>query len=416
MLIAHLADTHLGFRQYGIEEREIDIYSLFEEAVDLAIKEGVEAIVISGDMFDKPRPPNRAIKIAGEVLRRAREHGIRVYSVLGEHDLPKKYDLPPQVLVPYLRLLGTSRTPDVDVIHCGGKDYYIAGVSHHPPRMKYLNMLRRKLSDIMTKVEGRRTVLMLHQNVKQFFMIEEGLDLADLPHEVAYVAMGHLHRRIARKLESGTVVAYAGSIDIMRADEIESWREVGKGFYIVDLSTSEAVVHTINLNVRPQVMLKTSYHRFREDLKVVLSSVSSSDRKGIIHAWVTVPYNVKDDIVKEIRRIVGEKAYVRIRLERVVESSPKGGEEGVELDALSIVASMIGGDPSNRAAREAAAVILKIKDILASDSEEDIEAWIEKLLQYKELWINKVGSLEIVPTSFTDLTRQRGKGLERFMR
>ncbi len=415
MLIAHLADVHLGFRQYGIEERELDIYSLFEEAVNLAIKEGVKAIVISGDMFDRPRPPNRAIKIANDVIKKACDNGIKVYSILGEHDLPKRYDLPPQALVPGLRLLGTSKTPKVDVINCEGREYVIAGISHHPPRTKYLESLKKTLKDLRARAAGNIAVLMLHQNIKQFFMLEEGLDLADIPSEVTYVAMGHLHRRICKKLEGGATLAYAGSIDIMRVDEIAVWKSEGKGFYIVDLSGAEAAVHSVDLEVRPQVVVKTTYKRFEEDLKLVLNTLGRSSRKGIIHAWITVPFNVKDDIVKEVKKITRNKAYVRVRLERVAEGIQVYGKELAEVDPLSIVASLLSRNPSNRMAREAAAAILKIKDILAGESEEDIEVWIEKLLQYKELWADKIGKLEPIPISYSKIRKTSGKGLERFL-
>ncbi|MCD6428500.1 MAG: DNA repair exonuclease [Desulfurococcales archaeon] len=406
----------MGFRQYGIEERELDIYSLFEEAVSTAVKEGVKAIVISGDMFDKPRPPNRAIKIANDVLKKACDSGIRVYSILGEHDLPKRYDLPPQTLIPYLRLLGTSRTPKADVISYEGREYLIAGISHHPPRMKYLEALKKALNDLKFRFANGIAVLMLHQNIRQFFMFEEGLDLADIPPEVTYVAMGHLHRRICRKLENGTTIAYAGSIDILRADEITSWREEGKGFYIVDLSSGEAIVHKVDLEVRPQAVVKTDYRRFKEDLKLTLNSLGRSSRKGIIHAWITVPYNLKDDIVREVRKVVSDRAYVRVRLERIVEGVQARGRELAEVDPLGIVASLLSRNPGDRRAREAAAAILKIKDILAGESEEDIEVWIEKLLQYKELWADKIGKLEPVPVSYSRILKGSGKGLERFLR
>ena len=37
MRIAHIADTHLGYRQYNIEERENDIYDAFCEAIELSL-------------------------------------------------------------------------------------------------------------------------------------------------------------------------------------------------------------------------------------------------------------------------------------------------------------------------------------------------------------------------------------------
>ena len=68
MLIAHLADTHIGLRQYGLTWREEDIYERFREAIGVAVREGVDAILISGDMFDRARPPIRAIRVALDTL------------------------------------------------------------------------------------------------------------------------------------------------------------------------------------------------------------------------------------------------------------------------------------------------------------------------------------------------------------
>ena len=32
--IAHMADTHLGYKQYGLNERENDFYKTFEKIID----------------------------------------------------------------------------------------------------------------------------------------------------------------------------------------------------------------------------------------------------------------------------------------------------------------------------------------------------------------------------------------------
>ena len=34
MKFAHLADTHLGYRQFGLIEREKDFYEVFEKVID----------------------------------------------------------------------------------------------------------------------------------------------------------------------------------------------------------------------------------------------------------------------------------------------------------------------------------------------------------------------------------------------
>jgi exonuclease SbcD len=37
--IAHVADTHLGFRQYNLDEREQDIYEVMDEIADKILEE-----------------------------------------------------------------------------------------------------------------------------------------------------------------------------------------------------------------------------------------------------------------------------------------------------------------------------------------------------------------------------------------
>ena len=39
MKFAHLADTHLGYRQFGLIEREKDFYEVFEKVIDKIIEE-----------------------------------------------------------------------------------------------------------------------------------------------------------------------------------------------------------------------------------------------------------------------------------------------------------------------------------------------------------------------------------------
>ena len=39
MKFAHLADTHLGYRQYGLFEREKDFYEVFDKVIDKIIEE-----------------------------------------------------------------------------------------------------------------------------------------------------------------------------------------------------------------------------------------------------------------------------------------------------------------------------------------------------------------------------------------
>ena len=66
MKIAHMADTHLGHRQYGIEEREDDLYEAFKNVIDDMIERDVDVVLHSGDLFQNPKPQIKAILAAKE--------------------------------------------------------------------------------------------------------------------------------------------------------------------------------------------------------------------------------------------------------------------------------------------------------------------------------------------------------------
>ncbi len=50
--ILHTADTHLGYRQYGLEERREDFSRAFQQIIEIAISEKADALVHAGDLFD----------------------------------------------------------------------------------------------------------------------------------------------------------------------------------------------------------------------------------------------------------------------------------------------------------------------------------------------------------------------------
>ena len=47
MLFSHISDTHLGLQQYGLEEREQDIYDAFNHTIDISIKDHVEFVIFA---------------------------------------------------------------------------------------------------------------------------------------------------------------------------------------------------------------------------------------------------------------------------------------------------------------------------------------------------------------------------------
>ncbi len=425
MLIAHLADTHLGLKQYGLVWREEDIYERFREALDKAVREGVNAILISGDMFDRARPPIRAIKVAMEALELPKERGIPVYVILGEHDIPKSRDIPPQFLLTYPKLLGTLGTEDMDVLTVDGKEYVIAGVSHYPAQERYLRRLRGRLAMLASRVGGRRSVLMLHQNIRNLFKFEEGLDVLEIPKAFTYVAMGHIHRRAYLRLDEGRLLAYPGSIEILRADEIGDWVRDGKGFYLVDLSSDEPRIQKVDLDVTPQARVRVAYPAQLAAVDAEAAKLAGRlgpGRKGILHVEVVVRADLKTDPAPQIRdrlsRRYGNAIHLRIRVTRVPVGADGASEAGGgNVSEEGIVASILGGGrvpptlkPTvERLARE----IIKLKNLLSELDVGDPNPVVESIVSELDFWKLKVSNVAATPPP--PCRRVRG-GLDTFLK
>jgi exonuclease SbcD len=95
--IAHLADLHLGYRQYhrqnpnGINQREADVANAFRSAVDGILLEQPDAVIVAGDLFHAVRPTNAAIVFAFKQFQRLREGLPKapIIVIAGNHDTPR---------------------------------------------------------------------------------------------------------------------------------------------------------------------------------------------------------------------------------------------------------------------------------------------------------------------------------------
>ena len=97
MKLAHLADLHLGFRQYhrqtpaGINQREADTAAAFRHAVDGVLAARPDVIVVAGDLFHSVRPTNAAIVFAFQQFQRLRIAlpDTPIVLIAGNHDTPR---------------------------------------------------------------------------------------------------------------------------------------------------------------------------------------------------------------------------------------------------------------------------------------------------------------------------------------
>lgn len=97
MKLAHLADLHLGFRQFdrqtpkGANQREADVALAFSRAVDDLLEQRPDLVVFAGDIFHSVRPTNPAILFLFQQLQRIRVGlpDTPVILLAGTHDTPR---------------------------------------------------------------------------------------------------------------------------------------------------------------------------------------------------------------------------------------------------------------------------------------------------------------------------------------
>ena len=96
MLIAHLADTHLGHRHLhhldgdGRNLREQDFYAAFNAAIDAIIELRPAAVVHAGDLFDSYHPSTQALTVVLDALARLRDAEIPFIAIAGNHSTPRQ--------------------------------------------------------------------------------------------------------------------------------------------------------------------------------------------------------------------------------------------------------------------------------------------------------------------------------------
>ena len=196
MRILHLADVHLGasFASFGphAADRAESVLAAFRKVPEVAAEQGIDAVLVAGDLFDSARPSDRIAAEAREVFRRLLEVTPAVFAVPGNHDplvIPGPYtDLPEPVHVFSRPEPGEPVSVETEAgpLHVYGFAYDFA---HNPD----------PLSDFRRKEAEGVHVALLHGAVRDapHWSGGESLRLAqeDLSVlEVDYVALGDYHR------------------------------------------------------------------------------------------------------------------------------------------------------------------------------------------------------------------------------
>jgi DNA repair exonuclease SbcCD nuclease subunit len=252
MRLVHLADIHLGFRQYqrqtptGINQREADVAVSLRRTIDKVIELKPELVLIAGDVFHAVRPSNPAILYAFQEFLRLTQMlpDADIVMIAGNHDTPRTAEN-----VCILRLftqLGitvvekeakriTFHERDLSILAV--PDMGIAPSFEPDPAAKYNILL------LHGEIEG-----VLPRSGRELDRRPMGITRQELHAELwDYIALGHYH--VYREVEPNAF--YSGSIDFTSTNswgekaEEDAAKTGGKGIIERDLVTGTHTFHPI---------------------------------------------------------------------------------------------------------------------------------------------------------------------------
>ena len=245
MKLAHLADLHLGFRQFdrqtprGGNQRETDVAEAFRRAVDDLLEQRPDLIVLAGDIFHSVRPTNPAILFFFQQMQRVRA-GLPdspVVVVAGDHDTPRSLET--GTILRLYEALGVEIAVDKPRRIVFPKlDCAVLAVPHQALAQAERPALRPEAGAALNVLvtHGEWPGLGDERGTKDYGGALLGRDEI-APAQWDYVALGHYH--VAHQVEPN--VWYAGSLDYLSPNpwgQLQDERErgrAGKGYLMVHL-------------------------------------------------------------------------------------------------------------------------------------------------------------------------------------
>ncbi|MEM8582779.1 MAG: exonuclease SbcCD subunit D C-terminal domain-containing protein [Bacteroidota bacterium] len=247
MKILHTSDWHLGHRLYERERRDEQKLAL-EWLCGFIDREGVEILIVAGDIFDLANPPNYAREQYYDFLGQLKNTSCRQVIIIGgNHDSPSMLDAP-AVLFRYFNIhvvgaISDSPSDQIVPLHDSGGQaigwvaavpflrdrdlrYSIAGQTPGEREQKLQEGIRdyyRLMAEELASKTGQNNQLLIatghlyargaqtaskQDNI--YIGSRENILAEQFPEIFDYVALGHIHR--PQKVGGQDRIRYSGSL------------------------------------------------------------------------------------------------------------------------------------------------------------------------------------------------------------
>ncbi len=345
MRFLHTSDWHVG-KTIRERDRTAEFDAALREVVDIARSEMVDAILVSGDVFDHRSPGPDAERVVYETFARLHAEGIRAVVIAGNHDSPLRWSAVRAILRP----LGVSVVADVappeegTVIEVPSRDGSEAALVACVPfaAERFFGSAARLfagsenwpqdyaqgMGDLLAAMAAafrpdRVNVLMAHLfaggaelgggETPNAVTLDYAVSPARLPGTATYIALGHVHRpqKIAA---SPSPTFYSGSL--LQLDFGE--RDQRKSVRVVEAAASKpARVTEIPIHAGRRLVDVTGT---LEEVRGGAASVGDAFLRVRVRTDGPVP-----GIADQVRQILPNAVDVRAEYEREPEEDSAGG-------------------------------------------------------------------------------------------
>jgi exonuclease SbcD len=350
MRVLHTSDWHVGRTVRG-RSRDEEHRAVFAEMASLVRDEGIDLVLVAGDVFDHQSPSATAEDIVYEALLRFSEAGAQVVMIAGNHDHPDRLD----AVRPLLKLANVHtgaklRRPEdggcVDVAVRTGETARVA-LMPWPSKSRIVSA-----SDLMLKDQGEqqgqyadRCGAILQTLGESFSKGTVNLVLAHLavtgaqsgggertsemnedywvPREklnvnAHYVALGHLHKVQDLRLMYPTW--YCGSpMQLDFGEEKDT-----KGVVVFDAKAGSAVKSPRFVELTSGRLMITTRGSLRE-----LSQKAEMGEFGDAYLRVYVDEPVRAGLAEEVRELLPNAVEVKIETPLDAGAEAVTGREGM---------------------------------------------------------------------------------------
>ena len=301
MRIIHTSDWHLGHTLMD-KTREEEMKSFFSFLIDVLIKERVDALLISGDIFDTGTPSNASLSLYYSFLASIKNTECKdVFIIAGNHDSPSLLSAPKEILeMVNVHIYATKEDIKPYVI---GEKVVVLPIPF--PRDQELRRLvqggtikeeddRLRLAiEELYKTETEKTasaypslpIVAMGHLMATNINVEDKPDLyigglgtidsGSFPKALSYVALGHIHKKI--NLNSSGTLCYSGSpipFSFKEAKDI-------KVLKLVEIEGSETKVSDITI---PRFRNLFQIKGDKESIEKELKSLVEDKEEG----WVSI--------------------------------------------------------------------------------------------------------------------------------